>query len=383
MLMKSKQQEPVHITGMAWTTPLGNDLEKVWQRLLAGETGIRPVATTARLRTNLAAMTDEPENADPDHRQFNLAVSTVSSALADAGVDPADPDVSIAFGTSYAGHLDSPGTTSLEDWSHRAAAAVGFRRTPVCITTACSAASDAVLLGADLIRAGLCQICVCGGVDVVTPAKRLGHSVLGTMSSGGLRAFDTSHDGMILGEGAAFLVLESPEHARERGAVARAVLRGAGSANDGTSMTAPDHTGRSVVLAVERCLLGSGLTLDDIDLISAHGTGTPVNDATEAASLATLFAGITPGPIVFGTKGALGHSLGACGTIEAISVILALMHGTTPPVVGLTGPMPEFPLPLSTLGSAAVAGEVGLSLTLGFGGFNTALLFSRGEGHGE
>lgn len=381
--MQTKQRETPYITGMSWKTPLGDDLDGVWGRLLAGETGIRPVATTARLRTDLASMTDQPATVDPEHRQFNLAVNTLSSAFADAGVTPADPDVSLVFGTSYAGHLDSSDTTSLQDWSHRAATAAGFPRVPVCVTTACSAASDAVMLGADLIRAGHCQICVCGGVDVVTPAKRLGHSALGTMSGGGLRAFDTRHDGMILGEGAAFLVLESPEHARERGAAAHAVLRGAGSANDGTSMTAPDPTGRSVVLAVERCLTDSGLTVGDIDVISAHGTGTPVNDAAEAASLTTLFAGVTPGPVVFGTKGALGHSLGACGTIEAISVLLALKHGATPPVVGLADPMPDFPLPLSRVRPAAVAGEVGLSLTLGFGGFNTALLFSLGEGRGD
>jgi 3-oxoacyl-[acyl-carrier-protein] synthase II len=139
-----------------------------------------------------------------------------------------------------------------------------------------------------------------------------------------------------------------------------------------------------VVLAVRRALAEAGLDTGQVALVSAHGTGTPVNDAVEAASLAELFPPTPAGtaPLVFGTKGALGHSLGATGAIEAITVILALRDGVAPPIANLTSPLPDFPLPLARPGATAwdrAAGTAGISLTLGFGGFNTCLLFTAPE----
>jgi 3-oxoacyl-[acyl-carrier-protein] synthase II len=256
------------------------------------------------------------------------------------------------------------------------AARIGHPHEPITVTTACSAGSDSVLVGGHLIAAGRCEVAVCGGVDVVTAAKRLGHSALGTMGTAGLLAFDEERDGMVLGEGAACLVLESA--GRRRSTPAYATLVGAGSANDAAGMTAPDVSGESVVLAVRRALLHSGLTSADIAVVSAHGSGTRRGDEAEAASLATLFAGADPGPVVFGTKGALGHSLGATGAIEAITVILALRDGVAPPVAGLGNPLASL-APMLPVGTARrFAGSSGMSLTLGFGGFNTCLIFTRG-----
>jgi len=220
-------------------------------------------------------------------------------------------------------------------------------------------------------------------VDVVTPAKRLGHSALGTMSRGPLLAFDQAHDGMVPGEGAAVLVLESGRSAARRAAPVRAVLRGAGSANDAAGLTAPDRSGDSVVLAVRRCLAAGGRAAGEVAVLSAHATGTPINDEVESRSLAAVFGSGAPAPVVFATKGALGHSLGATGAIEAVSVLLALEHGAVPPVYGLTRPLPGFPLPLAAGRPVPLAagrpvpvdGMLGASLTIGFGGFNTCLLF--------
>ncbi|MFE6888053.1 beta-ketoacyl-[acyl-carrier-protein] synthase family protein [Streptomyces sp. NPDC057694] len=374
--------EPPIVTGVGWETPLGNTLDGVWARLLKGETGVREVPSGTPLRSNLAAIVpDVPLEQPPGERQHTLATRAITTALADAGLTPevlAGPGTELILGTSYAANLDDPDVVRLDDWARGVAEALGYPRPPLCVATACSAGSDALLMGAELIRSGQREVCVCVGADIVTPAKRLGHSLLGTMSPDGLRAFDSRHNGMILGEGAGVFILESVNHARSRCARERAILHGAGSANDAAGMTAPDPAGSSVVLAVERALAGSGLTTQDISVVSAHGTATPVNDAVESTSLRTLFGAAAEKPTVFGTKGALGHSLGACGTIEAITLIQALTDRQVPPVQELEEPIDDFPLPLPPAqdrGTPVPAGS-GLSLTLGFGGFNTALLFT-------
>ena len=250
------------------------------------------------------------------------------------------------------------------------------RRRRFSLSTACSSGSDAILVGAELIRLGAARCCICGGVDVLTTSKRLAHSALGTMSPTTLRAFDVRHDGMLLGEGAAFVVLESEPRAS---APALAYLRGVGAANDASGMTTPDPSGRGARYAIERSLADAGLSTDAIDVLNAHGSGTPLNDATEALALREVFvpAGAASGarPVVFGTKGNFGHSLGATGTIEAIALILALRTGQVPPIAALEQPDPAFPLPLPKGEPLLAAMRVGLSLTLGFGGFDTSLIF--------
>ncbi|ORT56859.1 hypothetical protein BKD26_26520 [Streptomyces sp. CB03238] len=367
---------------MAWTTPLGEDLEGVWERLCAGDTGVAPVPSPHRLRSTLAAVVPcVPYGGDPEERQRALAVRTLRAAFADAGLAPDDPGVTLVLGTSFGGFLDTAGGGSLSGWASWAAERIGHPHPPVCVTTACSAGSDSLAVADVLIRSGRSRVCVAGGVDVVSEAKRLGHSALGTMSPSGLRTFDESHDGTVLGEGAALLVLEAPDSAHARGARAHARLCGTGAANDAAGLTAPDPSGRSIVAAVRRCLDGAGVDRRQVGVVSVHGTGTPLNDRVESESLGRMFGGEdAPGPTLFGTKGALGHSLGATGAIEAVATVLALRHKEVPPIPGLRAPLPEVSAWLPADGPRRTTGTVGASLTLGFGGFNTCLLFTEGGG---
>jgi 3-oxoacyl-[acyl-carrier-protein] synthase II len=229
---------------------------------------------------------------------------------------------------------------------------------------------DAILVGAELIRAGAATCCVCGAADLVTWSKRIAHSALGTLSPTMLRAFDLGADGTILGEGAAFLVLEAlrPSHKPI------AFLLGTGSGNDATGMTAPDAEGRGARFAIERALADAHLKPEAIGLVNAHGSGTPTNEITEHNALRAVFAGHSA-PLVFATKGNFGHSLGATGAIEAVALLLALRSGRVPPVVGLEQPNPEFPLPLARGSAVACEARIGLKMTLGFGGFDTCVIF--------
>jgi 3-oxoacyl-[acyl-carrier-protein] synthase II len=376
--MVSESPAPIVISGMAWSTPLGDDLDAVWDRLCSGASGIGPVPSPHRLRTDLAATVTRPGYGaeEPWKRQVELGARTLAAAFRDAGLDPGDPRAELVCGTSFGPQLDHADGAA-DDWAVEMAASAGHPARPIGVVTACSAGSDSLLVAEALIRSGAARICVAGGVDVLSEAKRLAHSALGTMSPTGLRTFDRTRDGMILGEGAAFLVLESEDTALRRRARVHGVFRGAASANDASGLTTPDPSGRSVVTAVRRCLGRAGVAADRIAVVSAHGTGTPLNDQVEAASLEELFGGVDPGPVVFGTKGALGHSLGATGAIEAVSTVLALKAGRVPPVAGLTAPLPGLSLRLPDEQGAEVTGTFGISVTLGFGGFNTCLLFER------
>ncbi|HEX3647519.1 MAG TPA: beta-ketoacyl-[acyl-carrier-protein] synthase family protein [Pseudonocardiaceae bacterium] len=361
----------VRVTGMAWCTALGDSLDGVWHQLLDGATGIRDVPSGLRLRSTLAAAVDGlPEPLT--ERQVALAGATVRAALADAGLPPAA--ALLVAGTSHGAHLDDEHAGSLDLWATDTAARLGMTAPPVSISTACSSGSDAIMVGAQLIRAGAADVCVCGGADVLTDVKRLGHSALGTMSTTSLRTFHPDGDGTLLGEGAAFLVLESEESAARRGVAGHAVFVGAGSSNDASGMTAPDPSGDGLLLAVRRCLADGDADLAEVTVVNAHGSGTPTNDTVEAHAYSRLFAD-GPRPAVFATKGAFGHTLGATGAIEAVATVLALRDRVVPPVFGLTDQPPSLPLPVPFGGPMPVKSGVGLSLTLGFGGFNTCLAF--------
>jgi 3-oxoacyl-[acyl-carrier-protein] synthase II len=366
---------PVAVTAMTWTTALGDELDAVWARLLAGETGFTRVPCHGNVRNEFAAVVrDVALDRPATERMTALGVPALERALAASGRKAGDAGVQLVLGTSLGAFLEDQ-QPPLHGWADDLARAVGASAPPVSLSTACSSGSDAILVGAELIRSGAAQCCVCGGVDVVTASKRFAHSALGTMSPTVLRAFDVRHDGTLLGEGAGFVVLEA---APRSSSPALAWLRGAGAANDAASMTAPDPEGRGARRALERSLADAGISPSDVGVINAHASGTPLNDATEALALGQVFAptaATTSRPIVFGTKGNFGHSLGATGVIEAIALVLAMRKGRVPPVAGLEQPDPALVLPLPRGQAMTCDARFGVSLTLGFGGFDTSLVF--------
>ena len=369
------------VTGLAWTTALGTDTTEVWQRLLRGETGIREVPSGMPLRSQLAAAVDlagVDQAASPYERHVALAAMTATAALRDA--ERAAEDVGLlVVGTSLGPHLDDESEVSLHAWAEWVAARIGVRRPPISVSTACSSGADAILTAATLLRAGVADVCLCGGIDLLTNGKKLGHSVLSTMSPTMIRPFDQHRDGTLLGEGAGFLVLETREAVRSRGGQIWGYVRGWGGSNDAAGPTAPDSSGAGAALAIGRALSRAKVGPGDIAVINAHGTGTLSNDAAEADCYSRLFGSGARRPVVFATKAALGHTLGATGAIEAILTLLALHYQIVPPVVQSRQVIQRLSLPLPTRQPLPFNGALGISLTLGFGGFNTCLVFERGN----
>ncbi|KPI32275.1 Beta-ketoacyl-acyl-carrier-protein synthase I [Actinobacteria bacterium OV320] len=379
---RADRDRAVCITGMGWTTALGDGLDEVWQQLTSGRVGIRESAGDGR--PPAALLTDGwPDGAsdggptEAPERQISLAVTTASAALRDAGCPAGDVDT-LVLGSSLGPHLDDAAGTSPHTLTSAVAERLGVARS-ASVSTACSSGADAVLAGAALLTGGEAERCLCGGIDLLTEGKLLGHRALGTLSaSGTVRPFDTDRDGTLFGEGAGFLLLETRAAATARGARILGELRGWGASNDGTGPTAPDETGAGAVLAVRRALARAGADARDIAVINAHGTGTRANDTAEAACYGTVF-GPKSEAVVFATKPAFGHTLGATGALEAIALLLALRHGSVPPLPHTRTVMPELALPLAADGPREFTGSLGISLTLGFGGFNTCLLLAADE----
>lgn len=378
------QRKSVVVTGMSWTTALGDTLEGVWARLLKGETGVKHVPSPHELRNYHAAkITSDEFSTEPGTRLHEIATHTLRKAITDAALSSHLIEKTwLVLGTSFGARLDEQAyvTSPLNQWATEIAAGLGFSSRYSSLSTACSSGSDALLLGSELIQQGTAEICICGGIDLVTDSKRLAHSALGTMSPTQLRSFDKHHDGTLLGEGAAFLVLENKQHAKERGHDYYANLRGCGSANDANGLTAPDPNGLAARLAIERSLKDAELSPDHIQLYNAHGSGTVMNDETEIKALNAVFNNKQQQLMVFATKGAFGHTLGATGAIEAIALIQALNTGEIPPIVGLESPENNYSFVFPYKNAIKHDARIGMSLTLGFGGFDTSLIFESKKG---
>jgi 3-oxoacyl-[acyl-carrier-protein] synthase II len=359
---------------MGWVTPLGDTLDSVWGRLLAGESAFAHVPDRWRLRNELAALIpDVPFDLPPTIRLHQITQRALDLTIKDRRLEPSDVrDLCFVLGTSLGAYLDSPeeNVVPLNLWASEVVAAIGSEAEPIVVSTACSSGADAIAIGFELIRSGRAERCVCGGTDVLTSSKRLAHSTLGTMSPTRLRAFDLRHDGTLLGEGAAFLLLE----AEAPGLTPYGILCGTGAANDAVGLTAPDQSGVGAREAIQRSLAVSGLQPEEIGIINAHGSGTPLNDSTETEAFRMVFDG-RAAPKLFATKGNLGHSLGATGAIEAVATILAINAGKLPPIVELECPCTDIPFELVRGRPSPHNAAMGLSLTLGFGGFDTSLIF--------
>jgi 3-oxoacyl-(acyl-carrier-protein) synthase len=241
-------------------------------------------------------------------------------------------------------------------------------------STACSSSANAIGYGAARVEQGAPWALV-GGVDSLCRITYAGFHALKLLSPEPCRPFDRARQGLSLGEGAAFLLLEDERRARSRGADILGRVDGWGCSADAYHMTAPHPEGRGALAAMTAALVDAGVDASEVDYVNAHGTATLANDRAEGVALAALFP--APGPWVSSTKGVTGHTLGAAGAMEAVICVLALGAGFAPPTAGLLEPDPTLALRLVPPGGMATPLSVALSNSFGFGGNNAALLFTR------
>ena len=243
------------------------------------------------------------------------------------------------------------------------------------ISTACSSAANALILGANMLKAGEADIVVAGGTEALSLFHLNGFNSLMILDKERCRPFDETRAGLNLGEGAAFVVMETEEHALQRQAPIHAYLSGYGNACDAFHQTASSDNGEGAYLAMSKALDMAGLQPSDIDYVNAHGTGTPNNDQSESVALQRLFGSDLPP--VSSTKGFTGHTTSASGSIETVICLLAMHHGFIPANLGFAHPMASGIVP--SLGTDGCQLRHVLCNSFGFGGNDSSLLFSRSE----
>jgi len=241
------------------------------------------------------------------------------------------------------------------------------------VVNACSSGADAIGVAAGWIEAGLCDVAIAGGADELYIVPLSGFWSLGVMSAEPCAPFDRDRAGLNLGEGAGVLLLESEQHARNRGASAEFEVAGFGSACDAHHLTAPHPEGRGLDAAIRAALGQAGAKASDVAFINAHGTATQDNDRAEGKVISRLFGSNLP---FLSTKGFTGHTLGAAGGLEAAFTLLALREGWIPASAGFANPAEAVPVtPVRRL--TEISGRYALSTSLAFGGNNAAVLIGR------
>lgn len=394
----------VAISGMGLISAIGGNVPENLAALLAGRSGIGPIT---RIQTRLAGTVQVGEIVLDDsgleqrlsHRMPGyythvslLACVAAEEAVRSAGLQNADlHDTGLISATTVGGmdvnekyyydyltsseHLASVDTLQAGHSSRMLADHLGIRDGFVStISTACSSASNAIMMGARMIRAGLLQRVIVGGTDCLSKFTLNGFNTLMILSAAKNRPFSEDRDGLNLGEAAAYLVLESEAAMQARNAEPIAYVAGYGNANDAHHQTASSENGNGATAAMERALRSAGVQPAAIDHINAHGTATGNNDLSEGRAFLRVFGEKVP--VFTSTKPFTGHTLAAAGAVEAVYAILALQHQTVFPTLHFTGGMKEFQLRPATLPTEMPLGLV-LSNSLGFGGNCSSLIFAK------
>jgi len=404
----------VVVTGIGLRTPAGHDVESFWATVSAGvstaapiegfDASEHPVKYACEVRGFDAEARFGFKEARRLDRAAQLGVAAAGDAVAEAfgdgglaaaGVDPGRAGVLGGTGIGGLRTLEDQiaqyqvkGPTRVSPllvpmmMANATAGLIGIEHgmtgPNLCIATACAAGSNAIGEAARIVREGAVDVMVAGGTEAVaTPVALAAFWRMGALSSNpdpaaASRPFDVDRDGFVMGEGAAFLVLEERESALARGATILGEVLGYGRTCDAFHITAPADGGIGAESCMALALDDAGLAPSDIGHVNAHGTSTPLNDAAEAQAIAKLFgAGAVP---VTSTKGVTGHLIGAAGAVEAVASLLAIRFGAVPPTANHAS-AGDLEVDVVAGSPRPVAAKPVLSNSFGFGGHNATLVF--------
>lgn len=414
-----QERRRVVVTGLGLVTPLGTGVEKNWQALMAGRSGIGPVSRfdVSDFPTRIAGEVRDfvPENFidKKDVKKMDpfiqYAVGAAKMAMDEAKL-PISADNEDMVGVIVG--VGIGGLTSIEEY-HKLFletrlkkvspffipklianlapgqisiryGAKGINYTP---TSACSSGAHAIGEAFRLIRLGEQDAVIAGGAEAaLTPLGLGGFIALKAVSSRNdepekaSRPFDRQRDGFVMSDGAGILVLEEMGQAKRRGAKIYAEIIGYGANSDAYHMTAPSPEGEGAVRCIRMALRSAGISPLEVDYINAHGTSTPYNDATETLAIKRVFGEHAARLAISSTKSMTGHMLGAAGGAEGVYSVLALEHGVLPPTINYEEPDPECDLDYVPNVARQVPIQVAMSNSFGFGGTNACLVFRKWTG---
>jgi 3-oxoacyl-[acyl-carrier-protein] synthase II len=415
----TEQRRRVVVTGMGLITALGNDVPTTWAGLVEGRSGIRTIEAfdPSRINSRMAGevrgfdaggLLDRKEIRRTDrYAQFGLVAT--AEALAQAGLPERfegelaeQTGVILGTGLGGVGTLVDGFTTNALRGPDRISPflvpmgipnvgagqiAIQFGMIGPNFTTvsACATGGHAIGEASEIIRRGDADVMIAGGAEAaIYEAMVGGFAAMRALSmrnedpEGASRPFDAARDGFVIGEGCGVMIIEALEHAQARGAEILAELTGYGATADASHITLPAPAGIGAVRAARRALEKAGLTPADIDHVNAHATSTPEGDKAELQAIRTIFGDDASRVAITANKSMLGHTLGGAGAIEAITTVLSIREGCIPPTINLADPDPEGAgLDLTPNRASNREIRAALSNSFGFGGQNTALVFSR------
>jgi 3-oxoacyl-[acyl-carrier-protein] synthase II len=392
----------VVVTGLGAVSPFGAGVKAFWEGLASARCAIEPLTLieTEGFRARIAAAVpaaavDRLAASRRRSRADRFGLAAATEAVEDAGLSRAElARTALVVGAVGGGMLEAEawywararghggpdagaGLAAVLPCSHadvigRRLGLGGPRET---VVMACSSGAAALAMAADLIESGAAPRAVAGGVDTITRVCYMGFNALRLLDPEPCRPFDRDRRGMTIGEGAAFLVLESDADARARGARIYAELAGHAMTTDAYHVTAPDPEGSGMIAAIRGALDRARLTPAAVDYANAHGTGTPQNDRIEARALARVFG--EGRLLVSSNKSQIGHTMAAAGGLEAAATVLTLTQGLVPATVNLASVDPEVPFDCVPRVPRAAPVHAAISNSFGFGGQNVTLAFTR------
>ena len=389
----------VAITGLGAVTPLGVGAQTLHEQWAKGASGIEDgTALCSDFEPSEHLSKKEVRRSD---RFTQLALAASAEALEQAGLEePGDKADRIAcvIGTGIGGigTIEREHTTLTDDGAERvsplavplmmanAAAGVvamrfGLEGQSFGCSSACASGAHAIGTAARLVACGDADVAVAGGTEsALTPLATAAFARMDATSDSGIsRPFDARRDGFVMGEGAATLVLESEEHAKERGAEIFGWLVGYGATSDAHHLTAPEPSGRGASRAIELALKDAGAEPSEVAYVNAHGTSTPLNDRSETEAIKSALGERASEVPVSSLKSAIGHTLGAAGAIEAVATLQVLREKVVPPTLGLEEYEDGLDLDYVPLEARALQNggstRIGVSNSFGFGGHNAVL----------
>ncbi len=394
----------VFVTGIGIISGIGNNVEETLQSLKEKKSGVEdikylqtihkgviPVSEVKLSEEELIERAGLPEG-EPYTRSTLIGIIAADEAVKNAQIDDIkECRTGLISGTTVGGmdkselyyrdllettnHIEYIETHDCGDSTERIADYIGVKDFVSTTSTACSSAANSMILGARMIKNGLLDRVVAGGIESLTKYHMNGFNTLMILDREPCKPFDDKRKGLNLGEGAAFLVLESEEMVKKSGKKVLAELTGYGNSCEAFHQTASTPEGKGAYAAMKEALHRSGLKIEDIDYINAHGTGTDNNDLSEGRAIETLFGDKIPK--VSSTKSYTGHTTSAAGGVEAVISVLTLQHNMIFPNLNFKEQMKELKFKPVTEVLENVKVEHVLSNSFGFGGNNSALIFSR------
>ena len=404
---KRNKMNKIVISGMGMVSALGKNVDEALLSLCEKRSGIAPLCYLQTSHTELPAgevkMTNEEmvsllsiDKNKPTTRTSLMGMLAVREAIHHCGLDPQLPETTgmkIAFiNATTVGGMDNSerfyfdfreNDTKNEyilmhdcgDCTEIIADYFGIFSQVDTISTACSSAANAILLGAELLKSGRADMVVAGGSECLTKFHLNGFNTLMILDKAPCRPFDATRAGTNLGEGAAYIVLETEENAKKRQVKPICELSGYANTCDAFHQTASSADGEGAFLAMGKALQDANLQAQNIDYINAHGTGTDNNDASEGTAIMRLFGEKIPP--VSSTKSFTGHTTSAAGSVESVISILALQHNFIPDNLNFSEKMPEISFVPAVNEQPIKPMRHILSNSFGFGGNNTSLIFSK------